>query len=109
MTNTNLSRKYVLWIDNRGIVVYFDQDKQPTTSETGPWPIVSVNERPEAESLLVLFCQKEDPQDRRSCYFLPGFQGTSNDLPFVVDRFFNAYDQMRNNTYVEYAPNVRNR
>lgn len=107
----NLTRDYVFYIDNRGIVLYFDQHGQPTVAEdgSGPWPLVSVNTRSEADTLLVLFCAKVNPQDPHSLYHLPGFQGTASDLPFAVNRFVDGYDQMRNNNYVEYAPNVRNR
>lgn len=105
MTTVNLSRKYVLWIDDRATILYFDQDNQPTTTDNGPWPIISVNERSEAESLLVLFCQIGE--DHR--YHLPGFKCTADDLPFVTDRFFNAYDHMRNNNYVQYAPEIKGR
>lgn len=107
--SANLSRAYVLYISNQGTVLYFDQNNQPTVTENGPWPLVSVNTRPEAESLLVLFCTREDPAARNSLYYLPGFQGTTADLSFATGRFIDGYDQMRNNNYVEYAPNVRNR
>lgn len=105
----NLTRDYVLYINNEGLVAYFDQHQQPAVTETGPWPLVSVNTHAEAQTLLVLFCTKTDPADRNSPYFLPGFKGNTADLPFAVNRFIDGYDQMRNNTYVEYAPNVRNR
>lgn len=105
----NLSRDFVLYINSDGFVAYFDQGNQPTVTENGPWPLISVNTHSEAQTLLVLFCTKVDPNDRKSPYFLPGFKRNSADLPFATNRFIDGYNQLRNNTYVEYAPNLRNR
>lgn len=106
----NLNRDFVLYINSDGLVAYFERANPPASDAVGPWPIVSVNTHSEAVALLALFCMKVNPSDDRSPYFLPGFKGTAEDLPFAVNRFIDGYDQMRNNTYVEYAPaNLRNR
>lgn len=91
----NLNRDYILYIDTNGFVTY-SYKTRTAVARAPQWPLLSVNTRSEAETLRVLFCQREVPCDSpRSRWFLPGFQGTEADLPFAANRFIDAYDQIR--------------
>lgn len=92
---SNLSRNIVLYIDSHSYVTYFNNGDAPDAPEgVEVFPILSVNTVSEAETLRVLFCERETWDS--GMYFLPGFQGTKEDLPFARNRFIDAYDQIRN-------------
>lgn len=91
----NLNRDFIIYIDSVGSVTYSYKNRT-AVARPNQWPLLSVNTRSEAETLRVLFCQREFPCDNpKSRWFLPGFQGTEADLPFAANRLIDAYDQIR--------------
>jgi hypothetical protein len=95
--NADLTRNFVLVVDAWGYVYYGHKSQTGMIDPSFEWPILSVDQASEAETLKVLFCQRDFPDRDDAHWYIPGFKCTKDDLPFAQDRFVKAYDEMRKN------------
>jgi hypothetical protein len=101
MSDVNMSRDFIVVVDSWGYVYYGHKSQADKIDTSIEWPILSVDTASEAETLKVLFCQRDFPDQEDAHWFLPGFQCTKEDLPFAQDRFVNGYAQLRKNYHNE--------